>query len=68
MRQNQKHGQGRLTSEDGTVCEGQWVADRFEGHGVIVHNVITQIASFHETDFRAKLLLCCRTATGTRAG
>ena len=36
MRQNQKHGQGRLTAEDGTIYEGQWVADRFEGHGVIL--------------------------------
>ena len=41
MRQNQKHGQGRLTSEDGTVYEGQWVADRFEGHGVILQKVHT---------------------------
>ncbi len=37
MRQNQKHGLGRLVAEDETVYEGHWVADRFEGYGVILH-------------------------------
>jgi hypothetical protein len=39
MRQNQKHGFGRLEAEDGSVYEGQWAADRLV-EKVIIFSVL----------------------------